>query len=241
MAPSASDLGAYARRLVRATDRAALATRLPGEAGDGWPYASLVLVAADLDGSPLLLISDLAEHTRNAAADARAALLFDGTAGLANPLTGRRLTVLGRLVRDDTPRRAARFISRHPSAAEYANFGDFHLWRMEMTRAHLVAGFGRIDWIDGAALRAAVPNGLAEAEAGIIAHMNDDHAEAINLYATRLLGRTGSWAMTGIDGEGLDLRQGGAVARLEFDAAMQNAADARAILIKLTEKARAAS
>src|SRR5207245_5935335 len=100
-----------ARRLIRATDKASLATLL-----DGAPYASLVLVAVDHDASPILLLSALAEHTRNLAADNRVALLFDGSAGLDEPLSGPRVTVLGRAEATDQPRLTQRFLARHPSA-----------------------------------------------------------------------------------------------------------------------------
>jgi len=239
MAAPSDDLGRAARRLIRAADRAALATRA---GGDGWPYASLVLAACGHDAAPVLLISDLAEHTRNLAADPRASLLFDATAGLADPLTGSRLTVQGRLVRDGTPGLAARFVARHPSAAGYAGFGDFNVWRMEPARAHLVAGFGRIHWIEAADLvyDAAAAAPLAAAEPDIVAHMNADHRDALDLYAVRLMGRAGAgWTMTGIDPEGLDLRRDGETARLDFDVAVHNATDARKILVALAAKARA--
>src|ERR1700733_1009397 len=139
---------ATARQLIRGLDRATLATSLGSSEGQ-WPYASLVLVAADFDASPLLLISTLAEHTKNLARDARASLLFDGTQGLDDPLTGARVTVLGELRRDPDPvSRLRRFIARHPSAALYAGFKDFALYRLAVIRAHLVAGFGRIHWVD---------------------------------------------------------------------------------------------
>src|SRR5215469_565128 len=117
-----------ARLLMRSRDRATLATTL---AGSSWPYASLVLVAADLDASPLLLISALAEHTKNLLAEPRASLLFDDTAGLDDPLTGARATVLGELRPDPDPYRLARFTARHPAAAAYVGFADFKLYRME--------------------------------------------------------------------------------------------------------------
>lgn len=228
-----------ARTLVRAADRAALASAL---VGDGWPFGSLVMTACAHDGSPLLLISDLAEHTKNIAADPRVSLLVDGTAGLDDPLTGPRVTLLGRLVRDDAPQPLARFRARHPGAGLYAGFADFHLYRLEVARAHLVAGFGEIRWIEGAAWRfddaGAAP--LAAAEPDIVAHMNRDHADAVGLYATRLLDRPeGAWQMTGIDPEGCDLRLGGAVARLEFCAPVADADAARAALVALVNKARA--
>src|SRR5690349_7870141 len=96
--------GAIARGVMRAADRATLATLVRGDQPDaGAPYASLVLVALDHDASPLLLISALADHTRNLAADPRVSLLFDGTAGLDEPLTGPRVSVAGRAARNDDP------------------------------------------------------------------------------------------------------------------------------------------
>lgn len=136
-----------ARHLIGTLDRAVLATSMP----DGWPYASLVLFATGVDGAPLLLLSDLAEHTRNLAGAPRASLLLDGTAGLDAPLTGPRLTLLGRVVRDTDKADSARYLARHPSAALYAGFADFHFHRLVVERAHLVAGFGRIHWLDAAA------------------------------------------------------------------------------------------
>jgi heme iron utilization protein len=111
-----------ARRLLRGLDRAGLAT-----SQQGWPYASLVLAAVDHDASPLLLLSDLAEHSKNLKRDPRVSLLFDGTAGRDDPLTGPRVTVLGELAAVADPRLVARFTRRHPAAADYAGFADFHL------------------------------------------------------------------------------------------------------------------
>jgi putative heme iron utilization protein len=120
---------------------------------EGRPYVSLVLCALDQDGSPLLLLSDLAQHARNLVADPRVSLLFDGTAGLAERLTGERLTVLGSAALYDDPAARARYLERHPSASFYAGFGDFHLYRVELERGQLVAGFGKIDWIEAGELR----------------------------------------------------------------------------------------
>ncbi len=239
---TAEPSGAWARRLLRAADRAALATRLPEappvapEGGPGWPYASLALLAADHDAAPLLLLSDLAEHARNIAADPRVALLIDGTGGWADPLAGPRLTLLGRAAKDDCPRRRGRFLARHPAAEAYAGFADFHLYRVAVSGAHMVAGFGRIAWIAAADLafgcRDAEP--LAAGEPAILARMNGEHAAAVDRMANRLLGRTGTgWRMTGIDPEGCDLRRAGLVARLDFAGAVWDAEGAEAALLRL--------
>lgn len=229
-----------ARGLLRATDRATLATALPSPEG-AWPYASLVLVAADYDASPLLLISTLAEHTRNLQQDPRASLLFDGTQGLDDPLTGARVTVLGALQPDDDPVRLRRFVARHPSASLYAGFKDFSLYRLQVIRAHLVAGFGRIHWIDGDTLLgpAADVSWLREHEPSILAHMNDDHAATIDLYAQKLLGLTGEgWQLTSVDREGADLRRGGVVARLDFPAPANDLDAVRQSFVALAQSAK---
>jgi heme iron utilization protein len=234
----AGDSARFCRGLLRRSGRAALATTLAGA-----PYVSLVAVAADLDASVLLLLSDLAQHTRNLKADPRAALLFDGTEGHADPLSGPRLTLLGRAGPADDPAVLARFVRRHPNAAQYAGFGDFRLWRVAAERGHLVAGFGRIEWLDGASLRFADAAALlAAAEADIIAHMNEDHAEALTLYAQLLLGRAGDgWRMTGIDPEGIDLSREHQAERLDFAEPVLTAEAARAALVQLAAQARAAA
>jgi putative heme iron utilization protein len=233
------DMPRTVRRLLRELDRASLATLLPGESA-GWPYASLVLVAVDHDLSPILLLSDMAEHTKAIKADGRVSLLFDGTAGLDQPLTGPRVTVVGRAEGIADDRLRARFLSRHPEAALYAGFRDFGFYRISIERAHLVAGFGRIRWIDYADLAPPHAEGLAQSEADILEHMNADHADAVQLYATKLMGLAGEgWTMTGIDSEGIDLRRGGTVARLSFDEPLRAAGDARKVLVTLVGKARA--
>ena len=235
---SARELGAQARALIRSRDRGGLATVMRG---DGWPYASLVMIACDAAANPLLMISELAEHTQNILAENRVGLLVDGTEGLDNPLTGARVTVVGRAAKTDDPDHYARYVARHADAALYAGFTDFALYRLLVERVHMVAGFGAIHWIEKADydFDTAFAGDLMTAEADIVGHMNDDHADALQLYAARLLGQTGEgWIMTGIDPEGFDLRNGGRVARLAFDTPVGTAKEARTALVGLVNKAR---
>jgi putative heme iron utilization protein len=220
---------------MRARDRAALATNLRGA-----PYASLVLLVADLDASPLLLLSDLAQHSRNIAFDPRVSLLLDATAAHPDPLTGPRLTLIGRAEAVDDARRLGRFTAHHPTSTVYAGFGDFRLYRVVVERGHLVAGFGRIHWIEGSDLLFPAKVGeLAAAEPEILRHMNEDHAETVGQYARRLLDRGGAeWRMTGIDPDGIDLRCKGEIARLEFASPVLTPEAARAALVQLADDAR---
>jgi putative heme iron utilization protein len=239
-----TDSGVICRRLIRRQTHAALAT-----SGDGHPYVSLVALAFDYDAGPLLLLSDLAQHSRNIAADPRVSLLFDGEPPAhapVDPLAEPRLTLLGETARCDDASLLARFIARHPNAAAYAGFGDFHLYRVAIGRAHLIAGFGRISWVEAATLRfAGDASALAAAELAIIEHMNTDHADAVLLFAERLARRDGAgWHMTGIDPEGIDLRRpngdAAETARLDFAAPVLDPQAAREALIALTAAARMA-
>jgi putative heme iron utilization protein len=232
---SSRDPAAFGRRLLRGRDRAALATSLRGA-----PYVSLVLFVADLDASPLMLLSDLAQHSRNIAFDPRVSLLLDATQDHPDPLTGPRLTLIGQAHAVEDPRRLARFTAHHPASSVYSSFGDFRLYRFTVERGHLVAGFGRIHWIESRDLLfTADASGLAAAESGILRHMNADHAEAIQNYAERPLGRSGAdWRMTGIDPEGIDLRCRGETARLDFAAPVLTPEAARAALVQLADNAR---
>jgi len=126
-----------------------------GTSLEGAPYVSLVLTCPDADGSPLLLLSDLAQHSRNIAADPCVSLLFDDTAGSADPLTGARLTVMGTAALCDDAAARALYVARHPSAERYAGFADFRLYRVTVERGHFIAGFGRIEWIGAEALMGA--------------------------------------------------------------------------------------
>ena len=248
------DAGARVRGLLRRSRAATLATLLTedgtedvaGVAGDGRPYASLVTVAWDMDARPILLLSQLADHTRALDADARASLLIEEASGLANPQAGPRVTLVGRIRRstDEThiERHARRFLARHPAAQVYAGFGDFHFHVMEVERAHFIGGFGEAYWLDGGdvILKAPQWTGVAACETEVIAHMNSDHADAVSLYATRLLGRRGTaWMMVGVDPDGADLRLRNGFARLPFAAPVGDAASCREALVGLVGAARA--
>jgi heme iron utilization protein len=138
---------AIARSLMRQRDRAVLCTAL---AADGTPYGSLVAVAADEDGTPLMFLSDLSEHSKNIAVNPHAALVFTAPESAEEFLDKPRVTVMGQVARIDDEAKLRRYVARHPAAEQYRAFRDFHLYRLAVARVHLVAGFGVIRWIDGA-------------------------------------------------------------------------------------------
>lgn len=233
------DPPAAARRLMREARSGALATLI---AGSGDPYCSLVNVATAADGSPLLLLSRLAVHTRNFLADPRVSLMLDERKA-GDPLEGARVMLAGTIAATDDPAARRRYLARHPEAEQFAGFGDFAIYRVALTGAHLVAGFGRIVDLKPSDLLTQIDDAaeLLAAEPDVIAHMNGDHAEACRLYATRLLGAAdGDWRCIGCDPDGIDLAQGAAVRRLAFPQRVRGTGALRAVLKQMADEARAA-
>ncbi|MEO1089707.1 MAG: DUF2470 domain-containing protein [Pseudomonadota bacterium] len=238
------DAPALARRLLRTAPMASLATRADDR--DGWPYTSLVAFATGHDGTPVMLLSDLADHTRHLTADDRASLLLDGTGDLANRMAGERMTLLGRITRlppaDSEPLRR-RYLARHPAARAYEGFGDFAYWQMRIERARVIGGFAKASWLEADAFMPSLPDRytIDAAEADILEHMNRDHLDAIQLYANQIAGQPGTgWRLTGVDVDGIDLRRGGHTARIAFDREVIDAAMAKDSLIALVAGARTA-
>src|SRR6476646_5146511 len=237
------DAARLARSLLRRSRQGALAT-LMAESGD--PYCSLVNVASHADGSPILLISRLALHTRNILADHRVSLMLDERAE-GDPLEGSRIMLAGRAEQagaDDLPLLRRRYLNAHPSAEAFVNFSDFSFFRIRPAGAHLVAGFGRIvDRKPEQILTDSSDDGaLVEAEQNAIDHMNADHRDAMNLYATKLLGaEAADWRCTGCDPDGMDMQADTKALRLDFPRRIVTPAALRQTLKELADRARAAA
>lgn len=227
-----------ARKLLREGRSGALATLIPGS---GDPYCSLVNVATAADGAPLLLISKLAIHTRNILADNRVSLMLDERKE-GDPLQGARVTLSGRAAVTENAHDRLRYLARQPESEMFAGFGDFNFYRIDIDAAHLVAGFGRIVDLTPADLLTDLSGAddLLAAEAGAVAHMNEDHADALRLYATKLLGAPdGDWTCAGFDPEGMELQNGRVALRLAFPQRITGAGPLRAVLKDLAQAARA--
>ena len=239
MAPDNTfDASPAAKKLLREARSGALATLIPGS---GDPYCSLVNVATAVDGAPILLLSKLAIHTKNILADERASLMLDERKE-GDPLEGARVMLMGTCARISDPASASSYLRRHPDAETFVTFADFAFYRLEITRAHLVAGFGRIVDLKPRDILTDVSDAqaLIESEAGAIAHMNADHADACRVYATKLLGAPeANWRCVGIDPEGLELQQGRTALRLPFPQRVTGPGPLRAQLKRLADQARA--
>jgi putative heme iron utilization protein len=237
--PAKAEVAASARALMRRALKGALATI---DERNGYPYASLVTLATDATGAPTVLISKLARHTANLTHDARASIMVEETGALADPLQGARLSLFGRAEPTAEEGVRRRFLARHKEASFYADFPDFAFWRLAVEGAHYIGGFGRIFDLGPSDLLLPLQGAeaLVEGEPGIVEHMNEDHADALELYATSLAGASpGSWRMVGIDPEGCDIVLEGQARRIVFATPIATPAEARKELVRLAAEARA--
>jgi putative heme iron utilization protein len=227
------------RKLIRESRSGALATLMT----QGGPYCSLVNVATLPDGSPLMLLSQLAIHTRNILADQRVSLMLDERRE-GDPLEGARVSLIGTIAPTEDAMVRRRYLAYQPEAAMFADFGDFNFYRMTVTTAHLVAGFGRIVDLSARDLlidtEGAEP--LIDAETDVLSLVNANHADAVRLCATRLLGEPdGPWRCVGCDPEGLDLQLGRVARRLTLPERVTTTEKLRESLKSLADQVRTVS
>jgi putative heme iron utilization protein len=235
-----------ARTLVyrgRTGTLATLSRRHPGH-----PFASLMPYALDSLGRPVFLISSMAIHTQNLAADPRASLFVAEPEWSGDPLAAGRITLMGRVELVPGAARAdarAAYLARHANAAYWVDFEDFAFHRLEIEDLYFVGGFAAMDWIDATGYRAASVDPLADAAPGILEHMNRDHPDALVAYARAFADvRDAEGAtMVAVDRLGfrLRIRSGGRLhaERIAFPREVTTADAARRVLIEMLEDARA--
>lgn len=240
--PVDDEARALAKRLMRTARSGALATNDPDT---GTPFASLVQVGTDLDGSPVILTSQLSAHTKLLEADPRCSLLLSST-GKGDPLAHPRLTlqaVAERLDREATETRniRRRYLLQHPKAELYVDFPDFGFWRLRVASGSLNGGFGRAYRMTAEDLLTNMAGffDFYDFEAAAVEHMNADHGDAVALYATQLCGaREGTWHLIGIDPDGIQMALGDEILRLSFPKALAGPHEVRPLLIRLANEAR---
>ena len=216
---------------------------------EGYPYGSVASYALDDAGNPLFLVSLMAEHTQNALRDPRASLLVtEPVPEGADPLASGRATLLGELAPavEDAERDAVRdrYLAANPTSAYYVDFGDFVFYRLEVQSIRYVGGYGRMSWVDSIQYAQAEPDPLASAAAGIVEHMNADHADAQVLFCRHLAGRpdTTSASMSAVDRYGFEMiavgPSGRAAIRLGFPEPCIDGTAVRKAMVAMVGEAR---
>lgn len=232
-----SALGDEARRFARAQHSGVLSTL--SQRLEGFPFGSVAPFILDHAGCPVILISDLAEHTKNINADARVSLIVQPYS--PDMQVAGRVTIPGRAERvPDKDALGARYLRFHPQAESYFAMHDFQFYRIVPVRIRYIGGFGKIHWIEPDAYL--FPDGpLAAQESGILEHMNADHADSLFEYCRHVHGLTPqTTAMIGIDPDGFDLRADERLLRFDFPEPIVDAGAARQALVRLTQQSRTA-
>lgn len=242
--PTDAEAIRLAKTLVRSARFGAIAVLEPGT---GAPLASRVGVATDIDGTPLILISGLAAHTQAIAADPRCSLLL-GEPGKGDALAYPRLTLICKATRLERgtvegDRAKRRYLNHNPKGKLYADLGDFAFFRLEVERASLNGGFGKAFLLTQSDLivEDAVNDELAASEQSALDHMNEDHLDAIAVYARHFAKASGdNWTLSGFDADGMDLVSGDDTRRVFFPQPLKAAQDLRIALVEMAKTGRAA-
>lgn len=212
----------------------------------GHPFASIMPYALDGDGQPIFLISAMAMHTQNLESDARASLLVTQPGAAGDPLASGRVTLMGRAHRlggDERDGVRPIYLGAHPNAAYWVDFEDFSFWRLVLDDVYFVGGFAAMGWVTADEFRAAGPDPLAEVAAGIMEHMNQDHADALLAYARFFAREPADEArMVAVDRLGFKLHLRSAErrwsTRIAFPREVTTAAESRTVLIDMARQAR---
>ena len=246
-APSPRPTPAEAARTLLAQTRTAALASL---SEDGTPWSSLVMYGLLDDGTPALLLSTLAEHGRNLARDPRASLMVAAPQQTPDPLASGRVTLAGRVTRPTGEREAeahAACLAAMTAAKVFAEFGDVSLWTLEIERVRWVGGYGTMGSADADAYAAAITDPTSGNAAHAVAHLNEDHADALLLMAQRLGGYPDATraSCTSIDRHGLDLAvftpRGVAPIRIGFAEPVSTPDGLRGATVELTRRAREAA
>ena len=236
--PSDAELS---RTLVASSTTASLSTLTES----GYPYGSIVSYIPNDDGDPVILVSDLAEHTINARTDSKASMLIAESADGGDPLGKSRLTLVGRLSIIKNPEDIReKYLQRHEHASFYVDYDDFNFWKLSVEEIRFVGGFGHMSWVTSQDYKDAEVDPLFETAAGIISHMNDDHSDTNLLYVQALTDLDGceEATMLGVDRYGVTLRaetqSGPRMARVGFPSPLSLADEARPAIIALLDHAK---
>src|SRR5262245_19139096 len=229
---SMSDHVRTARKLLKHQSTGVLSTH--SIEVEGYPFGSIAPYALNYEGEPIMLISDIAQHTRNIKHNNKVSLtIFDQCVDA--PQAGSRLTWIGNAEPVDHRHTeiSQRYLRYFPSAASYFKTHDFSFYCIRLRRARYSGGFGEIYWIEPDTML--LRNPFRESERSIVEHMNQDHQKALFHYCNLLKAASvDAVTMTGIDSEGFDMLAKKGKLRIDFDTSISTVEAARAALVKLS-------
>ena len=252
------------RQLIRSSSKGYLSTlfdpknfaKKNSQMKNSFPYSTYTLTAFDYDLSPILLLSNLSEHTKNILKNKRVSLMvceenklyeyfpqfknkFPGI-NYEDPMSRPRVTIIGEINKSNDKNLKQRFLMRHPASQLYANFSDMNIFKISIKSAHLIGGFAQVKWFSKNDLCCSSFLNFKDSEKNIIEHMNQSHQKSINLYVTKLVknnfekkNKSGNWKIVGVDPDGFDARKKNLLVRYFFKKEINDAKKLRAIFVNL--------
>ena len=254
------------RQLIRSSSRGYLSSnfnpknfkKISTNMKSSFPYSTFTMTAFDYDLSPILLMSDLSEHTTNLINDNNASLMLTEEKKLykffpkfvmkniayEDPMSRPRVTLIGKIKKTNNSNLKKRFLTRHPASKLYANFADMNIYKMEIKSAHLIGGFAQVKWFKKDDIICQNFKNFEQNEDSIVSHMNNEHQESVNLYINKFLSeqlssneRKGNWKIVGVDPDGFDLRKNKILLRFPFEKQINDVKKLRGIFVGLHKKA----
>jgi putative heme iron utilization protein len=203
----------------------------------GYPFGSITPYCLNQDGQAVILISTIAQHTRNIIADNKVSLIaFDEQAD--DSQAAGRVTYIADAIAMDDDAMAERYYRFYPNSRNFHKTHDFNFYTLELVRARYIGGFGNIYWIEKADFLKTNPFSFEE-ETGMVEHMNTDHQEAMNHYCDLFelaYDADNLPKLAGVDSEGFHLRVAGRLSRIQFDSPVSNTLEARQALVELARR-----
>ena len=250
------------RQLVRSSSKGYLSTEFnpknfvqhKGLSDNTFSYSTYTLTAFDFDVSPIVLLSDLSEHTKNIKSKKLCSLMIceeqkmykffpkfknpkSFNIDYEDPMSRPRVTLIGELSVTNKKEHKERFLSRHPASKFYSNFKDMNFYIMKIKSAHLVGGFAHVKWFQKNDIICKKFSNFADSEQSIINHMNESHQDSVNSYVNKLIPNMSNskkgWKITGIDPDGFDLRKKDKITRFCFEKEVNDAKKLRGTFVHL--------
>ncbi len=216
---------------------------------EGFPFGSLMPYSLDAAGRPIFLISNMAMHTQNLRADSRASLFVAQPALDGDPLGAARATLIGNaepVPGSDLASVREIYVMTHKNSQYWVDFTDFGFFRLEPLDIYYVGGFGVMGWVEAREYQEASPDPLATSAAGIIAHMNADHVDAMILLAQTHAGIEATEAsMTSVDRLGFYLRlktmEGMKGTRINYPHEVRTPQEIRKVMVEMVREVKVTS
>ena len=203
----------------------------------GYPFGSIVPYTYDRFYRPVVLISRLAQHTKNIQIDPKISLFISDveSVGFDDVQTCSRLTILADAEKVSDQETIDRFCRFYPDAEMYHRDLDFDFYRLVPKKTRFIGGFGKIHWVDNDKLFTQSPFS-EEQERDIIEHINADHAETLPVYCQKAgvsIPDGVLLEMVGVDADGFHIRVGRKLIRISFERTLNTPMDARQAFIEL--------